>query len=382
MHNNLGIRPRNIQCGTVTIATERPSSVTLREFIEGMPKIELHIHIEGSLEPELAFELANRNGIVIRNKYGVAYRDAAELRAAYRFRDLQEFLDLYYLGMNVLRKEDDFYDLTCAYLKKAASQNVTHSKIFFDPQGHTGRGIEFETVINGILRAFVDCEQEIGITAALNMSFLRHLSEDDAFRALDQAMPFMDHIEGFGLDSSENGNPPSKFRRLYEKLDTIIDAKTGKRKEKKAHICEEGPPEYAEEALEMGIDCGDHGNRILEKPSLVEEFVEKRIGLTVCPLSNLRLCNVKDDDLRNHPLKTMLDLGLKATVHSDDPAYFGGYMNENYLAVTEALELTRDDIVTLARNAIEISFLSSERKSRKNGELDKYVAQFNGSETH
>ncbi len=348
----------------------------LREFIEGMPKIELHIHIEGSLEPELAFKLADRNGIAIRRKDGVAYKNAAELRAAYRFGNLQEFLDLYYLGMNVLRKEADFYDLTRAYLKKAASQNVTHSKIFFDPQGHTGRGVEFETVITGILRAFADSEREFGITSALNLSFLRHLSEDDAFRALDQAMPYMDHIEGFGLDSSEKGNPPSKFRRLYERLDTIIDAKTGKRKEKKAHICEEGPPEYAEEALEMGIDCGDHGNRILEKPSLVKEFVERRIGLTVCPLSNLRLCNVKDNDMRNHPLKAMLDLGLKATVHSDDPAYFGGYMNENYMAVAEALDLNKDDIIVLARNAIEISFLSSERKSRKNADLDKYAAQF------
>ncbi len=214
------------------------------------------------------------------------------------------------------------------------------------------------------------------------MSFLRHLSEDDAFQTLDQAMPYLDHIEGFGLDSSEKGNPPSKFRRLYQSFATINGAKTGKPKEKKAHVCEEGPPEYAEEALEMGIDCADHGNRILEKPTLVKEFVERRIGLTLCPLSNLKLCNVKGNDLRNHPLKAMLDLGLKATVNSDDPAYFGGYMNENYTAVAEALELTKDDIITLARNAIEISFLSAEQKSMKTAELDRFVAQFNGPESH
>ncbi len=349
----------------------------LKEFIEGMPKTELHIHIEGSLEPELAFQLGDRNGIPIRKKDGTPYRSAAELRAAYDFGNLQEFLDLYYLGMNVLRNEQDFYDLTSAYLKKVASQNVTHAKIFFDPQGHTARGIPFKTVIGGILRGLSDGEREFGITMALNMSFLRHLSEEDAFLTLEEAMPYMDHIEGFGLDSSEVGNPPSKFRRLYERLDTIIDSKTGNRKEKKVHVCEEGPPEYAEEALEMGIDCADHGNRILEKPSLVKEFVQRKIGLTVCPLSNLKLCNVKGNDLRNHPLKAMLELGLKATVNSDDPAYFGGYMNENFMAVAEALDLTKDDIVTLARNAIDISFLSSETKSAKYKELDRYVAQRN-----
>lgn len=349
----------------------------LKEFIEGMPKTELHIHIEGSLEPELAFQLGDRNGIPIRKKDGTPYRSAAELRAAYDFGNLQEFLDLYYLGMNVLRNEQDFYDLTSAYLKKVASQNVTHAKIFFDPQGHTAHGIPFKTVIGGILRGLSDGEREFGITMALNMSFLRHLSEEDAFLTLEEAMPYMDHIEGFGLDSSEVGNPPSKFRRLYERLDTIIDSKTGNRKEKKVHVCEEGPPEYAEEALEMGINCADHGNRILEKPSLVKEFVQRKIGLTVCPLSNLKLCNVKGNDLRNHPLKAMLELGLKATVNSDDPAYFGGYMNENFMAVAEALDLTKDDIVTLARNAIDISFLSSETKSAKYKELDRYVAQRN-----
>jgi adenosine deaminase len=354
--------------------------IGLREFIDGMPKIELHIHIEGSLEPELAFELADRNGIVVRKKDGTPFRNAAELRDAYRFGNLQEFLDIYYLGMNVLRKEQDFYDLTYAYLKKVSSQNVTHSKIFFDPQGHTSRGVPFETVITGILRGLEDGEREFGITSALNMSFLRHLNEEDAFQTLEQAMPYLEHIEGFGLDSSEVGNPPSKFRHLYQKFDTINGAKDGKPKEKKAHICEEGPPEYAEEALEMGIDCADHGNRILEKPSLVKEFVERSIGLTVCPLSNLKLCNVKRNDMRNHPLKTMLDLGLKATVNSDDPAYFGGYMNENFMAVAEALDLTKDDIVVLARNAIEISFLPKEQKTAKTELLDRYLAQVNGRE--
>jgi adenine deaminase len=353
----------------------------LRRFIEGMPKIELHLHIEGSLEPEMAFELAERNGVALRKKDGAPYADAAELREAYRFGNLQEFLDVYYQGMGVLQEEVDFYDLTYAYLKKVASQNVTHSKIFFDPQGHTRRGVAFETVITGIVRALRDGERDFGITSALNMSFLRHLSEEDAFRTLEQAMPHMDHIEGFGLDSSENGHPPAKFRRLYKKLDTILDSRTAKPKEKKAHICEEGPPEYAEEALEMGIDCGDHGNRILEKPSLARVFAERSIGLTVCPLSNLKLCNVKDNDLKNHPLKAMLDLGLKATVNSDDPAYFGGYMNENFWAVAEALDLTQDAIVTLARNAIEVSFLSPEHQARKNEELDDYVGQFNARES-
>ena len=352
-----------------------------REFIEGMPKIELHIHIEGSLEPELAFQLADRNGITIRKKDGTPYISAAELRAAYRFGNLQEFLDIYYLGMNVLQTEQDFYDLTYAYLKRVASQNVTHSKIFFDPQGHTQRGVPFETVISGIRRALEDGQRNLGITSALNMSFLRHLSEEDAFQTLDQALPYLDQIEGFGLDSSEAGNPPSKFRRLYQSFATLNGAKNGKPKEKKVHVCEEGPPEYAEEALEMGIDCADHGNRILEKPALVREFVERRIGLTLCPLSNLKLCNVKGNDLRNHPLKAMLNLGLKATVNSDDPAYFGGYMNENYTAVAEALDLKKDDIVTLARNAIEISFLPAEEKSRKTAELDRYIAKFNAANT-
>jgi adenine deaminase len=346
----------------------------LREFIEGMPKIELHLHIEGSLEPELAFKLAERNRVTLRKRTGAPYQDAAELREAYQFGNLQEFLDLYYQGMEVLRNEDDFYELTYAYLKKVASQNVVHAKIFFDPQGHTERGVSFDTVIGGIVGALRDGERDFAMTAALNMSFLRHLSEEHAFQTLEEAMPYMEHIEGFGLDSSEKGHPPSKFRRLYQKLHTILDAKTGKPKEKKAHICEEGPPEYAEEALELGIDCGDHGNRILEKPSLVKQFAERKIGLTVCPLSNLKLCNVKDNNMKNHPLKKMLDLGLKATVNSDDPAYFGGYMNENFVAVAEALNLTRQDIVTLARNAIEVSFLSPEHKAKNSNYLDKYVA--------
>jgi adenine deaminase len=337
----------------------------LKEFIEGMPKIELHLHIEGSLEPELVFELAKRNGVALRKKDGGSFRDAAELRATYVFANLQEFLDLYYQGMSVLRTEQDFYDLTKAYLKRVAAQNVTHTEIFFDPQGHTERGVEFGTVIQGIKRALDDGQREFGVSSKLIMSFLRHKSEEDAFKTLEEAGAYLEMIDGFGLDSSELPFPPRLFERVF-----AAARKTGK--PVVAHAGEEGPPEYVTEALDLlKVSRIDHGNRSLEDPALVRRLAEMRMGLTVCPLSNLRLCGVRD--MKQHPLKRMLNFGLKATVNSDDPAYFGGYMNENYLAVTEALNLTRDDLAQLANNAIEISFLTSEQKGEKASELNDYI---------
>jgi adenosine deaminase len=341
---------------------------TLREFIEGMPKIELHMHVEGSLEPELAFALAERNGVVLKKADGSPYSDAAELRAAYQFKNLDEFLGLYYQGMSVLLTEQDFYDLTTAYLQKVSSQNVTHTEIFFDPQGHTERGIKFETVLNGISRALADGHKRLGISSKLILSFLRHMSEEDAFKTLEEAGPHLDRIDGFGLDSSELGFPPSKFERVF----------TAARKTAKplmAHAGEEGPPEYVYQALDiLKVDRIDHGNRSLEDPELVQRLAEMKIGLTVCPLSNLKLCGVSD--MKKHPLKTMLEHGLKATVNSDDPSYFGGYINENFIATADALNLSRNEIIQLARNAIEVSFLSPEQKYEKSQKLDSYIVRF------
>lgn len=331
----------------------------LKTFIENMPKIELHLHIEGSLEPELLFALAKRNHVKL------IYESVEELRKAYNFNNLQEFLDLYYQGMSVLLKEQDFYDLTYAYLKKVKSQNVVHTEIFFDPQGHTERGVPFKAAFEGIRRALKDGEEKLGITSKLILSFLRHLSEEDAFHTFEEAKPYFDQIDGFGLDSSERGHPPSKFERVY-----AAARATGKKVT--AHAGEEGPPEYVHEALNLlKIDRIDHGNRSLEDEALIKRIAHEKIGLTVCPLSNLKLCVVKD--MRKHPLKTMLDRGMMATVNSDDPAYFGGYMNENFIAAAEALNLTRDDILTLAKNAVQVSFLSESEKAVKARQLEDYA---------
>ncbi len=336
----------------------------LKIFIEGMPKIELHLHIEGSLEPELMFALAKRNGVVLK------YDSVDAIRTAYQFSNLQEFLDLYYQGMSVLLTEQDFYDLTTAYLEKVASQNVQHAEIFFDPQGHTERGVAFSTVIGGIHRALQEGRERFGISSKLMMSFLRHLSEEEGFDALAQASSTMAMIDGFGLDSSEKGHPPSKFTRLYEALHHLG-------KPVLAHAGEEGPPEYVIEAIDLlKINRIDHGNRSLENAALVKRLAHLRIGLTVCPLSNLKLCVVKD--MKQHPLKTMLDAGLRASVNSDDPAYFGGYITENFLAVAEALDLTREDIIQLARNAIETSFLDEADKAAQTQMLDAYIAEVDG----
>jgi len=332
-----------------------------KEFIEGLPKTELHLHIEGSLEPEQMFEFAKRN------KVHLPFANVEEIRAAYEFSELQDFLDIYYQGMGVLQTEQDYYDLTWAYLEKIHGQNVIHVEIFFDPQGHTERGVPFDTVINGIHRALVDGEKKLGISFHLIMSFLRHLSEEDGFKTLEQALPHKDKIKAVGLDSSELGHPPSKFERLYERCreEGFLTV---------AHAGEEGPPEYVYEALDLlKIDRIDHGNRSLEDEDLTARIAQSGMALTVCPLSNYKLAGVTD--MRQHPIKKMLDKGLKATVNSDDPAYFGGYMNENYMAIVEALNLGRDDVVTLARNGVEATFCTETEKEKMREQLESYLSQ-------
>jgi adenosine deaminase len=326
----------------------------LARFIEGLPKAELHIHIEGSLEPEQMTALAARNGIALR------FGSIEALRAAYRFGDLQDFLDLYYEGMRVLRHEQDFYDLAMAYLRKAASQNVRHAEIFFDPQGHTGRGVAFKTVIDGLARAVGDGERQFGITAALILCFLRHLDEADAERTLDEALPWRDRFIGVGLDSSEKGHPPSKFERVFARA-------RGLGLHAVAHAGEEGPADYVRQALDLlKVERIDHGNRALDDPALTARLIREQVPLTVCPLSNLRLRVVPD--LKDHPLRRMLRDGLMATVNSDDPAYFGGYMNENLAA----LALNREEIMTLARNGFRAAFCDEATKQRHLKALDAY----------
>lgn len=330
-------------------------------FIAGLPKVELHIHIEGSLEPELMFALARRNGV------DIPFDSVEAVREAYRFSNLQDFLDIYYQGMNVLRTEQDFYDLTMAYMTRIHADNVRHTEIFFDPQGHTERGVAFETVLNGITRALNDAEAKFGITSKLIMCFLRHLSEESAFATLEQALPYKDRIIGVGLDSSEMGHPPSKFARVFARAreEGFIVV---------AHAGEEGPPAYVREALDdLKIQRMDHGNRSLEDPALTQRIIDQGIALTVCPLSNLKLCGVKD--MRDHPIKKMLDLGIKATVNSDDPSYFGGYMNDNFKAVTEALDLSRDHLITLVRNSIDAAFVDEPRKAALRTEIDAYASR-------
>ncbi len=318
------------------------------DFICGIPKAELHLHIEGTFEPELMFEIAERNKVAIK------YKSVEELKAAYNFNNLQEFLDIYYSGANVLIEERDFYDLTWAYLLKIHSQNVVHTELFFDPQTHTSRGIPFAKVIGGIRRALEDGKQKLGISSRLILSFLRHLSEADAFQTLNEALPYKSWITAIGLDSSENGHPPSKFERVFAKARSEGFLTV-------AHAGEEGPSEYVWEALNLlQVSRIDHGNRSLEDHTLIEKLVEQRMPLTVCPLSNLKLRVV--NDMTQHPLTEMLNKKMLATVNSDDPAYFGGYLNENYLAVAKALNLTKDQIVQLVKNSFEASFLKEEEK--------------------
>lgn len=329
-------------------------------FIAAMPKAELHLHIEGSLEPEMAFALARRNGV------SLPYPSVEALRAAYAFTDLQSFLDLYYQGMSALVRESDFYDLTWAYLDKAHRQNVVHAEIFFDPQGHTSRGVPFRDVVTGIHRALTDAQTKLGMTSRLIMCFLRHLDEDDAERTLDDALPFKEWIVGVGLDSSEKGHPPRKFERVFRRArDAGFRAV--------AHAGEEGPPEYIWEALDLlGVERIDHGVRALEDKSLVRRLAADRTTLTVCPLSNVRLRVF--DGIGRHPLRAMLESGLAATVNSDDPAYFGGYIIENFVETSAALALTRQHLAELARNAFAGAFLPDAEKQRRLADLESYFA--------
>ncbi len=336
------------------------SPETSKSFIQGMPKAELHIHIEGSLEPEMMFELAERNGVALR------YASAKEARWAYDFGDLQSFLDLYYEGMQVLLYEQDFYDLTRAYLQKVSAQNVRHTEIFFDPQAHTDRGVAFETVISGIHCALVDGEQQLGISSELIMCFLRHLSAESAMETFRTALPFRDRIVAVGLDSSEVGHPPRDFKAVFDEAREHGFLTV-------AHAGEEGPPEYIWQALDdLRVSRIDHGVRCVEDPKLVERLREEQIPLTVCPLSNVKLRVF--DSIKDHNLKRMLDLGLRVTVNSDDPAYFGGYVDENFNAAQEGLHLSRDDIYQLTKNSFQASFLDAERKQRLLDELDDYFA--------
>ncbi len=332
----------------------------LADFIQDLPKAELHLHIEGTLEPELMFAIAKRNGIPLD------FASADELKKAYRFNNLQEFLDIYYLGAKVLLHEVDFYDLTMAYLNTCAVQNVVHTEIFFDPQTHTERGIAFDTVIRGIRRALEDGERQLGITSRLILCFLRHLPEEAAFQTLEEALPYKEWITGVGLDSSELGNPPSRFARVFRKAGEEGFLLM-------AHAGEEGPASYIREALDLlQVIRIDHGNRCLDDEDLVQELVLRQIPLTLCPLSNLELKVIRQ--LADHPVKEMLEKGLLATLHSDDPAYFGGYINENYLRTAEAVGLTRHDLGQLAIHSFQASFLPDPEKEIWIDRVNTYCA--------
>jgi adenosine deaminase len=330
------------------------------DFVRGLPKAELHMHIEGSLEPELMFELARRNGVTL------PYGSVDEIRAAYAFSNLQDFLDIYYQGAGVLITEADFKDLALAYFKRLAADGGTHAEIFFDPQTHTDRGVAFDTVMKGLLAGMKEAEETLGVTSKLILCFLRHLSEESAFETLEQAKPWLSHLAGVGLDSSEVGHPPAKFAR-------VMRAARDLGLKIVAHAGEEGPPAYVWEAIDLvKVDRIDHGNRALEDEALTARLVKDGTTLTVCPLSNLKLCGVPSLDV--HPLKTMLNLGLKATVNSDDPAYFGGYLLENYMATANAVGLTREDVVTLAKNSFTGSFLSEAEKAERVAKVEAYAA--------
>ena len=333
----------------------------LLQLAQRMPKTELHLHIEGSLEPELAFRLAERNNVRLN------YPNVEALRAAYAFNSLQAFLDVYYTGMSVLLTEEDFYDLTWAYLQRAHGDHVVHVEIFFDPQAHLERGIPLAVQIRGIRRALEDGTAQLGISAKLILSFLRHLPEASAFHTLELAMPFLDQLDGFGLDSSEIGHPPEKFARVFARCKELGFRIT-------VHAGEEGPPDYVSQALDLlHVDRIDHGNRSLDDPALVKRLADAGTTLTVCPLSNLKLCVVKH--MAEHPILTMLDRGLHATVNSDDPAYFGGYVNDNYRALVESLPVTRDHLHRLACNAFEGAWISEEKKAGHLQEVNRFFGR-------
>lgn len=328
----------------------------LLQLVTGMPKAELHIHIEGSLEPELIFALAQRNSVTL------AYDSVEALRAAYAFNDLQSFLDIYYAGASVLLTEQDFYDMTAAYLRRAEQDNVRHAELFFDPQTHTARGVPIATVIDGIWRA---C-QDSPVSTGLILCFLRHLSEEEAIATLEDALPHRDRLLGVGLDSSEMGNPPEKFARVFERARQLGLHLV-------AHAGEEGPPAYIESALDvLQVERIDHGVRCLDDPALVARLVREQMALTVCPLSNIKLRVF--GEMGGHNLVELLDANLVATVNSDDPAYFGGYINDNYVAAFEALPLTRAHARTLARNSFQASFVDEARKRVWLDEVDAFFA--------
>ena len=331
----------------------------MERFVRGLPKVEMHIHIEGTLEPEMMLEMAARNGT------DIGFRSVEEIRRAYQFQDLQSFLDIYYRGAAVLQTEDDFYRLMAAYLRRAAEDNVRHAEIFFDPQTHTERGVAMGTVIAGFRRAQEEAAPEI--TSTLILCFLRHLSPESALETLEQARPYLRHIQGVGLDSGEQGNPPGPFAPAYR-----MAAAAGLRAV--AHAGEEGPAEYVWTALdELGAERVDHGVRSEDDPRLVERLVAERIPLTMCPLSNQRLQVFPD--LADHNLKRLMDAGAVVTVNSDDPAYFGGYVADNYLAIARALNLSRGDLEQLARNSVRASFLPEERKAALQEEITDYVSE-------
>ena len=322
----------------------------MRDFIQALPKVELHLHIEGTLEPGLLFELAQRNNV------SIPFKSETEVRDAYEFSDLQSFLDIYYQGANVLIHEQDFFDLTWAYLLRCQQDNVVHTEIFFDPQTHTDRGIDFDTVIGGIHRALVRAEVELNISSRLILCFLRHLDEAAAFATLEQALPHRDKIVAVGLDSSEKGNPPGKFQRVFERAlkEGFLTV---------AHAGEEGPASYISDSLSLlKVSRIDHGVRCIEDPVLVERLIADRIPLTVCPLSNIKLRVF--DTMAQHNIVDLLRRGLCVTINSDDPAYFGGYMAENFLAVAEAHSMTTQEIAQFSFNSIAASFISKPEKQR------------------
>jgi adenosine deaminase len=332
----------------------------LDAFIAGLPKAELHMHIEGSLEPELMFALAERNGV------DIPFDSVEAVRAAYSFSNLQDFLDIYYQGANVLRTAADFRDLAVAYFDRIAADGAIHAEIFFDPQTHTDRGISFDVVMEGLLAGMADAKARHGITSKLILCFLRHLDEAAAFATLEQAKPWLQQIAAVGLDSSELGHPPSKFARVFAAAKALGLKLV-------AHAGEEGPPEYVHEALDvLHIDRLDHGNRSLEDAALTERLVDEQMTLTVCPLSNVKLCNVASIDV--HPIDRMLARGLRATINSDDPAYFGGYLNDNYRAAAAGRGLDKAQLTTLARNSFLGSFLSDEEKAAHVAKVDAYAA--------
>lgn len=331
----------------------------MEEFIHRIPKAELHLHIEGSLEPELMFELAQRN------KVKLSFSSVDEVRKAYQFTNLQSFLDIYYTGANVLVTEQDFYDLTWAYLQKAREQNVRHSEIFFDPQTHTERQIPFEGVVNGIYQALEDGKEDLGVSSRLILCFLRHLSPESAMQTLEQSLPFRDQIAAVGLDSSELGNPPEKFAAVFDRAraEGFLTV---------AHAGEEGPPEYIWQALDLlKVKRIDHGVRCIEDETLVERLVRDQVPLTVCPLSNVKLRVF--NDIEDHNIKRLLDRGVRVTVNSDDPAYFDGYVEENLLAIAKALKLDAADIYIMEKNGFEGSFLAADEKQALLEELDAFM---------